>query len=151
MGCRLVLIVCIYMYILLYIFPLEVVNCKSLGIITSSSLTNFNSYYILRICQISLELCSIYDWCMLLPNRTFQRLWTQVGQNLPNYIGFPRLVGECGGKNYHLVHPSADVTSVVNGTIRSAFEYCGQKCSACSRAYIPESLWPEVNFITLFS
>ncbi|XP_047496039.1 delta-1-pyrroline-5-carboxylate dehydrogenase, mitochondrial-like [Penaeus chinensis] len=76
---------------------------------------------------------------------TFQRLWTQVGQNLSNYIGFPRLVGECGGKNYHLVHPSADVTSVVNGTIRSAFEYCGQKCSACSRAYIPESLWPEVK------
>lgn len=76
---------------------------------------------------------------------TFQRLWTQVGQNLPNYTSFPRLVGECGGKNYHLVHPSADVTSVVNGTIRAAFEYCGQKCSACSRAYIPQSMWPKVK------
>ncbi|XP_042238116.1 delta-1-pyrroline-5-carboxylate dehydrogenase, mitochondrial-like [Homarus americanus] len=76
---------------------------------------------------------------------TFQRLWSQVGQNLSKYKSFPRLVGECGGKNYHLVHPTADVTSVVNGTIRSAFEYCGQKCSACSRAYIPESLWPEIK------
>ncbi|KAK7016800.1 Delta-1-pyrroline-5-carboxylate dehydrogenase, mitochondrial [Halocaridina rubra] len=76
---------------------------------------------------------------------TFQRLWTQVGQNLSNYVSFPRLVGECGGKNFHLIHPSADVTSVVNGTIRSAFEYCGQKCSACSRAYVPESLWPQVK------
>ncbi|XP_071513853.1 delta-1-pyrroline-5-carboxylate dehydrogenase, mitochondrial [Panulirus ornatus] len=76
---------------------------------------------------------------------TFQRLWAQVGQNLIKFRNFPRLVGECGGKNYHLVHPSADVTSVVNGTIRSAFEYCGQKCSACSRAYIPESLWSEVK------
>ncbi|XP_068247598.1 delta-1-pyrroline-5-carboxylate dehydrogenase, mitochondrial-like [Palaemon carinicauda] len=76
---------------------------------------------------------------------TFQRLWTQVGQNLSNYVNFPKLIGECGGKNYHLVHPSADVTSVVTGTIRSAFEYCGQKCSACSRAYIPQSLWPQVK------
>ncbi|XP_069162775.1 delta-1-pyrroline-5-carboxylate dehydrogenase, mitochondrial isoform X2 [Procambarus clarkii] len=76
---------------------------------------------------------------------TFQRLWSQVGSNLQNYKSFPRLVGECGGKNYHLVHPSADVTSVVNGTIRSAFEYCGQKCSACSRAYFPISLWPEIK------
>ena len=52
---------------------------------------------------------------------------------------------ECGGKNFHFVHKSADVDSVVIGTIRSAFEYGGQKCSACSRAYIPESMWPEVK------
>lgn len=76
---------------------------------------------------------------------TFQRLWGQVGQNLPKYRSFPKLVGECGGKNYHLVHPSADPESVANGTVRSAFEYCGQKCSACSRAYFPESLWPEIK------
>ena len=62
-----------------------------------------------------------------------------------NSSTFPRLVGECGGKNYHFVHPSADAASVVNGTIRSAFEYSGQKCSACSRAYIPASLWDEVK------
>ncbi|KAJ8917290.1 hypothetical protein NQ315_002308 [Exocentrus adspersus] len=74
---------------------------------------------------------------------TFATLWRQVGQNINIYRNFPRLIGECGGKNYHFVHPSADVTSVVNGTIRSAFEFCGQKCSACSRMYAPESLWPK--------
>ena len=50
---------------------------------------------------------------------------------------------ECGGKNFHFVHKSADLTSVVHHTIRSAFEYSGQKCSACSRLYIAESMWPE--------
>ncbi|VVC36986.1 Aldehyde/histidinol dehydrogenase,Aldehyde dehydrogenase N-terminal domain,Aldehyde dehydrogenase [Cinara cedri] len=76
---------------------------------------------------------------------TFNRLWTQVGKNINNYKNFPRLIGECGGKNYHFVHPTANVTSVINGTIRSAFEYCGQKCSACSRLYVPQSLWPEIK------
>ncbi len=57
---------------------------------------------------------------------------------------FPRLVGECGGKNFHLLHETADVESAVKGTVRSAFEYSGQKCSAVSRMYVPESLWPEV-------
>lgn len=54
------------------------------------------------------------------------------------------MVGECGGKNFHLVHHTADIKSVVNGTIRSSFEYSGQKCSACSRMYVPESIWPQV-------
>ena len=54
-------------------------------------------------------------------------------------------MGECGGKNYHFVHPSANLESVINGTIRSAFEYSGQKCSACSRAYIPASLWEGIK------
>lgn len=76
---------------------------------------------------------------------TFQWLWKAVGDNLQNYSGFPKLIGECGGKNYHFVHPTADVPSVVAGTIRSAFEYQGQKCSACSRVYAPESLWPEIK------
>lgn len=76
---------------------------------------------------------------------TFNRLWRQVGENISSYKNFPRLIGECGGKNYHFVHPSADVQSVATGTIRAAFEYCGQKCSACSRAYIPESLWPKLK------
>lgn len=52
---------------------------------------------------------------------------------------------ECGGKNFHFVHRSADVDSVVSGTLRSAFEYGGQKCSACSRLYVPRSLWPQVR------
>ena len=77
--------------------------------------------------------------------RTFMHLWAQVGRNINKYINFPRLIGECGGKNYHFVHPSADVTSVVTGTIRSAFEYCGQKSSACSRMYAPKSLWPVIK------
>merc|ERR1712038_1658599 len=76
---------------------------------------------------------------------TFQWLWKAVGENLTKYSGFPKLIGECGGKNYHFVHTSADVESVVKSTARSAFEYQGQKCSACSRMYVPESLWPQVK------
>jgi len=55
------------------------------------------------------------------------------------------LIGECGGKNYHFIHCNADVQSVVNATIRASFEYCGQKCSACSRMFVPESLWPQIK------
>lgn len=62
------------------------------------------------------------------------------------YKNFPRLIGECGGKNFHFVHCSADVESVVTGSIRSAFEFNGQKCSALSRMYVPESLWCRVCF-----
>lgn len=76
---------------------------------------------------------------------TFKRLWKQVAQNLDTYRTFPRLAGECGGKNFHFVHKSADVQSVVMGTIRSAFEYGGQKCSACSRMYVPDTLWPQIK------
>lgn len=76
---------------------------------------------------------------------TFKRLWKQVAQNLDIYKNFPRVAGECGGKNFHFVHKSADVDSVVTGTIRSAFEYGGQKCSACSRMYVPDSLWPQIR------
>ncbi|XP_028921221.1 delta-1-pyrroline-5-carboxylate dehydrogenase, mitochondrial isoform X2 [Ornithorhynchus anatinus] len=76
---------------------------------------------------------------------TFKRLWKQVAENLDRYRTFPRLAGECGGKNFHLVHRSADVASVVSGTVRSAFEYGGQKCSACSRLYVPDSLWPQIK------
>ncbi|CAF1122395.1 unnamed protein product [Rotaria sp. Silwood1] len=71
---------------------------------------------------------------------TFKTLWKWVAENIDNYRTFPRLIGECGGKNFHLIHPSADLTTVINGTIRSAFEYSGQKCSACSRVYLPKSL-----------
>ena len=76
---------------------------------------------------------------------TFKHLWKQTSQNLDLYHSFPRIVGECGGKNFHFVHPSAHVESVVNATVRSAFEYSGQKCSACSRMYIPSSLWPQLR------
>ncbi|XP_013414789.1 delta-1-pyrroline-5-carboxylate dehydrogenase, mitochondrial-like [Lingula anatina] len=76
---------------------------------------------------------------------TYQRVTAMVTKNLHLYRTFPRLIGECGGKNFHLVHPSADVTQVVYHTIRAAFEYSGQKCSACSRLYVPHSLWPQIK------
>ncbi|NXO85173.1 AL4A1 protein, partial [Sitta europaea] len=76
---------------------------------------------------------------------TFRHLWQQVSQNLERYRSFPRLAGECGGKNFHVVHRSADVSSAVHGTLRSAFEFGGQKCSACSRLYAPRSLWPRIK------
>ncbi|XP_063829765.1 delta-1-pyrroline-5-carboxylate dehydrogenase, mitochondrial [Ostrinia nubilalis] len=76
---------------------------------------------------------------------TFNWIWNAVGKNLDKYRNYPRLIGECGGKNYHFIHPSADVQSVVTSTIRSAFEYCGQKCSACSRMYVPKSLYEPIK------
>lgn len=76
---------------------------------------------------------------------TFRYVWKKVAENLDVYRTFPRLGGECGGKNFHFIHPSADVDSAVNCTIRSAFGFAGQKCSACSRLYVPESLWGQVK------
>ncbi|KAJ2133314.1 1-pyrroline-5-carboxylate dehydrogenase [Coemansia sp. RSA 1807] len=73
----------------------------------------------------------------------FKHMWKQIAQNLDVYKSYPRIVGETGGKNYHLVHPSANLDSAVNNTIRGAFEFQGQKCSACSRLYVPRSLWPQ--------
>eukprot|EP01061_Rhynchopus_euleeides_P038000 TRINITY_DN65350_c0_g1_i1.p2 TRINITY_DN65350_c0_g1~~TRINITY_DN65350_c0_g1_i1.p2 ORF type:complete len:557 (+),score=269.57 TRINITY_DN65350_c0_g1_i1:90-1760(+) len=76
---------------------------------------------------------------------TFCHIWREVGKHIESYQGFPRLVGECGGKNFHLVHKTADLESVLTGTIRGAFEYQGQKCSATSRLYIPKSMWAELK------
>ncbi len=76
---------------------------------------------------------------------TFNNLWKQVGNNVSKYKTYPKLVGETGGKDFIFVHNSANVDQVVTGIIRGAFEYQGQKCSAASRAYIPESLWPEIK------
>ncbi|QIS22530.1 L-glutamate gamma-semialdehyde dehydrogenase [Nocardia terpenica] len=73
--------------------------------------------------------------------RTFQYLWQQVGANLPRYHGYPRLVGETGGKDFIVAHASADPDALRTALIRGAYEYQGQKCSAASRAYIPKSLW----------
>ena len=76
---------------------------------------------------------------------TFNLLWKKFGENLEKYHSYPRIVGETGGKNFHLMHESAELNNFVNQLIRSAFEYQGQKCSACSRAYIPRSRWNEVR------
>jgi 1-pyrroline-5-carboxylate dehydrogenase len=75
----------------------------------------------------------------------FQTLWKQVATNLTGYADYPRLVGETGGKDFMLAHPSADVDALATGLVRGAFEYQGQKCSAASRAYVPESLWAKVR------
>ena len=76
---------------------------------------------------------------------TFQHLWRSVGENIARYRNYPRLVGETGGKDFVIVHPSADPASLGTILIRGAFEYQGQKCSAASRAYVPESLWNRVR------
>jgi 1-pyrroline-5-carboxylate dehydrogenase len=68
-----------------------------------------------------------------------------VGENLAAYRGYPRIVGETGGKDFVFVHPSADPAAVATALVRGAFEYQGQKCSAASRAYLPRSLWPELR------
>ena len=75
----------------------------------------------------------------------FQMLWKQVATNLTGYADYPRLVGETGGKDFILAHASADVEALATGIVRGAFEYQGQKCSAASRAYVPESLWPQLR------
>jgi 1-pyrroline-5-carboxylate dehydrogenase len=74
----------------------------------------------------------------------FQSLWKTVGENLAHYTGYPRIVGETGGKDFILAHESADVEALAVAMVRGAYEYQGQKCSAASRAYIPDTLWPEV-------
>ncbi|KZV91183.1 delta-1-pyrroline-5-carboxylate dehydrogenase [Exidia glandulosa HHB12029] len=76
----------------------------------------------------------------------FRKLWKDIGNNIEKYRAYPRIVGETGGKNWHVVHPSADVKNAVMQTVRGAFEYQGQKCSACSRLYVPRSLWEQGGF-----
>jgi 1-pyrroline-5-carboxylate dehydrogenase len=75
----------------------------------------------------------------------FDRLWCGVAERLGNYRNYPRLVGETGGKDFVLAHASADPDTLAVALLRGAFEYQGQKCSAASRAYVPESLWPAVK------
>lgn len=78
-------------------------------------------------------------------NNTFNQLWQASAANLSRYRSYPRIVGETGGKDFVLVHNSAGADEVATALVRGAFEYQGQKCSAASRAYIPESLWPQVK------
>jgi 1-pyrroline-5-carboxylate dehydrogenase len=75
----------------------------------------------------------------------FNMMWERVGRNIGRYKGYPRLVGETGGKDFIIAHPSADPTEVAVAIARGGFEYQGQKCSAASRVYIPQSLWNEVR------
>lgn len=79
----------------------------------------------------------------------FNDIWKTIGNNISNYKSYPRIVGETGGKDFVIAHPSADVKQVVTGLVRGAFEFQGQKCSAASRAYIPQSMWKEAKELML--
>lgn len=77
--------------------------------------------------------------------KVFQDMWKTVGNNIDKYKTYPRLVGETGGKNFIIAHPSANIEALSRGLLEGAFEYQGQKCSAASRAYIASSIWPAVK------
>lgn len=77
--------------------------------------------------------------------KTFNFMWKTIGANMANYRSYPRIVGETGGKDFVIAHPSADPIAVAVALARGAFEYQGQKCSAASRAYIPKGIWPQVK------
>jgi len=79
----------------------------------------------------------------------FNSLWTKIGENINKYKTYPRIVGETGGKDFVVAHPSSRPAQVATALSRGAFEYQGQKCSAASRAYIPQSIWPEVKELLL--
>ena len=71
----------------------------------------------------------------------FQGMWRTIGENIRQYRSYPRIVGETGGKDFIIAHPSANVDAVTTAIIRAGYEYQGQKCSAASRIYIPDNLW----------
>src|SRR5699024_4898613 len=75
----------------------------------------------------------------------FKGIWKKIGDNIDTYKTYPRIVGETGGKDFVVAHPTADAKQVATALSRGAFEYQGQKCSAASRAYIPKSLWNDVK------
>ena len=77
--------------------------------------------------------------------KVFSTIWLEVGSDIRKYIAYPRIVGETGGKDFIFAHASCDTDALVTALVRGAFEYQGQKCSAASRAYIPDSLWPKVK------
>ncbi len=77
--------------------------------------------------------------------KVFQTLWQIIGKNITKYKSYPRIVGETGGKDFLVMHPSADAQQVVTALIRGAYEFQGQKCSAVSRAYLPKSKWPDLK------
>jgi 1-pyrroline-5-carboxylate dehydrogenase len=75
----------------------------------------------------------------------FKDIWAKIGTKIHHYKTYPRIVGETGGKDFVVAHPSANVKQVATGIVRGAFEFQGQKCSAASRAYVPQSLWPAIK------
>ena len=72
-------------------------------------------------------------------------MWKTVGENIDRYRNYPRIVGETGGKDFIVAHPSADLDALAAAIVRGSFEYQGQKCSAASRVYAPSNLWPALR------
>lgn len=81
--------------------------------------------------------------------KVFQTIWKSIGENIHNYKTYPRIVGETGGKDFVIAHPSASAEAVATALVRGAFEYQGQKCSAASRAYLPTNLWEDIKQLML--
>ncbi|KAL3317325.1 Delta-1-pyrroline-5-carboxylate dehydrogenase, mitochondrial [Cichlidogyrus casuarinus] len=81
--------------------------------------------------------------------KTYRHILKTMANKIELYRGYPKTIGECGGKNFHFVHPSADLAEAALGTVRSAFEYSGQKCSACSRCYVPKGSWDQFRDLLL--
>jgi 1-pyrroline-5-carboxylate dehydrogenase len=79
----------------------------------------------------------------------FNAMWKTIGANMAGYRSYPRIVGETGGKDFIVAHPSADVQALAVAIVRGGYEYQGQKCSAASRVYVPKSLWPKLKEITV--
>ncbi|HCO93339.1 MAG TPA: 1-pyrroline-5-carboxylate dehydrogenase [Phycisphaerales bacterium] len=79
----------------------------------------------------------------------FSTIWLAIGKDIRKYVSYPRIVGETGGKDFIFAHASADTEALVTALVRGAFEYQGQKCSAASRAYVPDSIWPQVKDLLL--
>ena len=97
------------------------------------------------ISDIALAHCDLAGVHFTGSTSVFNSMWKTIGSNMGTYRSYPRIVGETGGKDFIVVHPSADPQAVAVGIVRGAFEYQGQKCSAASRAYVPKSMWPDVK------
>ncbi|KAI8983117.1 1-pyrroline-5-carboxylate dehydrogenase [Pilobolus umbonatus] len=99
-----------------------------------------------KVCHVALNSPDFASLHFTGSTHVFRKLWRTIGDNIDLYKSYPRIVGETGGKNYHLLHPTLDKDGIHHAalqTIRGAFEYQGQKCSACSRAYVPKSQFKE--------
>ena len=131
-----------------------------------ASSTVYSGYHIIRLLEeaglppgvinfVPGDAAAVSDVCLGHPDlagihftgstAVFQEMWKRVGENIASYRSYPRLVGETGGKDFIIAHPSADPDALVTAIVRGAFEYQGQKCSAASRVYVPEPLWKGIK------
>ena len=99
----------------------------------------------LEVSEVALTHCDLAGIHFTGSTPTFQHLWRTVGENITGYRSYPRIVGETGGKDFIVAHPSADPAVLRTAMVRGAFEFQGQKCSAASRAYVPASVWARIK------